>query len=177
VRQAGELADVQRTGTGAVRFRSVEVSGPHGASNVYAGGPVEFRLRFAADRPVSGRQLRISVGINSILGDRLITLLTSWDPQSTISGGTIADGTAVRCAVPELPLRPGKYLLTLYVDQAGEHLDVVDGQIELEVLPSDYFGAGSLPSETQGPFLVRHRWRLETEAGEAGTDRLVGDRA
>ena len=177
IRQTGDLSDVERRGSGALRFRTLEVTGPDGTPNVYAGGPAEFRVTFAGPRPLSGRQLRISIGVDSVLGDRLVTLLTSWDPGSTVAEGLVGDGTGVRCTVQELPLRPGKYLLTLYVDQAGELLDNVEGQIELEVLPSDYFGTGSLPSETQGPFLVRHRWQLEAEASEAGGRRLVGERA
>jgi len=167
----GDLSDVHREGRGGLRFRTLEVLGPEGGANVYAGGPVEFRATFAADRPVSGRQLKLTIGINSQLGDRLATLVTSWDPASTVRAGEVVDGTTVRCSVPELPLRPGKYLLSLAAERAGELLDEVDGQIEFELSPSDFFGAGELPSESQGAVLVRQRWELEESARPVSVPR------
>jgi homopolymeric O-antigen transport system ATP-binding protein len=164
VHETGDLEDVHRAGRGDVRFRTVEVLGPDGSPTVYAGGPAEFRATFAAVRPVSGRQLKVTFAIRTQLGDPLATLVTSWDPESTVRTGEIADGTAVRCAVPELPLRPGKYQLSLRVERAGELLDEVDGQIEFDLAPSDYFGAGELPGESQGPILVRQRWALDERA-------------
>jgi len=161
VHETGDLSGVHREGGGDLRFRSVEVLGPEGAPTVYAGGSAEFRVVFAADRPVSGRQLKITIGINSQLGDRLATLVTSWDPKSTVRDGEVADGTTVRCSVPELPLRPGKYLLSLRVERARELLDEVDEQIEFDLAPSDFFGAGELPNESQGAVLVHQRWALE----------------
>ena len=142
----------------------MEVLGPDGGPTVYAGGPAEFRVTLAAGRPVSGRQVKLTFSIGSQLGDRLATLVTSWDPESTVRTGEIADGTAIRCTVPELPLRPGKYQLSLRVERAGELLDEIEGQIEFELAPADYFGAGELPGESQGPILVRQRWMLEESA-------------
>jgi hypothetical protein len=165
VHETGDLSDVHREGTGALRFRSVEILGPDRTSTIYAGGPAEFRATFSAKKPVPGRQVKISFGINSQIGDRLVTLVTSWDAGGAVREGEVGDGTAIQCTVPELPLRPGKYLLTLYVDRAGEILDNVDGQIEFEIMPSDYFGTGELPSQTQGPLLVRQRWTLESKVG------------
>jgi lipopolysaccharide transport system ATP-binding protein len=162
--EAGDLTDVQREGNGELRFRSIEVIGPDGTPTVYAGGPAELKATFGAVKPVPGRQLKISFGINSQFGDRLVTLVTSWDPDNGVREGEVTDGTTVSCLLPDLPLRPGKYLLTLYVDRAGELLDNVDGQIEFEIAPSDYFGTGELPSESQGPLLVRQSWALEQPA-------------
>jgi lipopolysaccharide transport system ATP-binding protein len=164
VHETGDLSDVHRDGRGDLRFRSVEVLGPDGGPTVYAGGPAEFKASFAAERPVSGRQLKITFGINSQLGDRLATLVTSWDPSSTVRAGEVADGTTVRCSVPELPFRPGKYQLSLRAERAGELLDDIEGQIEFELAPSDYFGVGELPGESQGAVLVRQRWELEESA-------------
>jgi lipopolysaccharide transport system ATP-binding protein len=159
VHAAGALGDVRRDGTGRARFASVEVLGGE-SENVFAGGPATFRLTLAADRPLPARHVRVAVGINTVLGDRLATLLTSWDPAGPLEAGVIEDGTVVSCHVPELLLRPGRYLLNLYVDHANEVLDHVDNQVEFEVLPTDFFGTGELPSDAQGPLLLRHSWQL-----------------
>ncbi len=82
------------------------------------------------------------------------------DRDNGIRDGEISDGTVVTCTIPSLPLAPGRYLLTLYVAQASDVLDQIEGQIEFDVLEADFFGTGSLPADTQGPFLVRHHWQL-----------------
>jgi lipopolysaccharide transport system ATP-binding protein len=167
----GDLENVDRGGWGWLRFRSIEITGSDGLSAVYAGGPVEFRLTLAGDRTMPGRQARIGLGISSHLGDRLATLTTDLDPESTITAGEVGDGTIVLCRVPELPLRPGKYLVSLWLEQAGDPLDSIEGQIEFEVLPADYFGTGTLPGGTEGAFLVRHHWQLAERPARVAIDR------
>ncbi|HST16929.1 MAG TPA: ABC transporter ATP-binding protein [Gaiellaceae bacterium] len=160
VHAGGELLeDIAREGTGTLRFRRVSVSSANGLEP-RAGEPVIFTLELKADHPVSARELNLSIGIETRSGDRLVTLWNRFDPTQTIRAGLIQDGTVVTCTVPELPLRPERYLLTLYLDDAGDLVDFVPHQIEFEVMPTDFFGTSLLPSATQGPVLVRQQWRL-----------------
>jgi hypothetical protein len=66
--------------------------------------------------------------------------------------------------VVELPLRAGRYFLSLSLDRAGEVIDRVVNQVEFNVLPTDFHGGGIIPGDHDGPVLVRHQWEL----GRAG---------
>jgi lipopolysaccharide transport system ATP-binding protein len=167
----GDLAGVHRTGTGAVRFTSVEITSASETTAIRSGQRVDFRLGLASAKPFAGSELTFAIGIDSRLGNRLMTMVTAWDPDSGVRDGVIADGSVVSCAIPSLPLAPGRYLVTLYAAHASDVLDLIEGQVELDVLEADFFETGTLPTETQGPFLVRHHWELVTEPSMAAPAR------
>lgn len=154
------LDDVERDGSGELRFESVRVTNEEGGGDLYSDRPVVFSMRFSADEAVAGHQVNIGLGINTMLGERLVTLYTRFDPTQEVRDAQLTTGTEVRCIVPELPLQPGNYLLTLYVDRGGQLADRVQNQIEFTLAPSDYFGSGTMPTDSHGPFLVPHRWRV-----------------
>ena len=161
----GDLTGLPRDGSGEIRFRSVAITGEDGSPEIYPDRPVVISLTFSADEPVPADMLSLSVGINHGLGERLITLWNRFDPGRPLVGTTIEDGTTITCTLPHLPLRPGSYPITLYLDKGGgEIIDRVDNQIDFTVLPSDFYGTGQLPSESQGAFMVPHEWRVERES-------------
>jgi lipopolysaccharide transport system ATP-binding protein len=161
----GDLTGLPRDGTGEIRFRSVAITGVDGSPEIFPDRPVVISLTFSADEPVPADMLSLSVGINHGLGERLITLWNRFDPGRPLVGTTIEDGTTITCTLQSLPLRPGSYPITLYLDKGGgEIIDRVDNQIDFTVLPSDFYGTGQLPSESQGAFMVAHEWRVERES-------------
>ena len=161
----GDLTGLPRDGSGEIRFRSVAITGEDGSPEIYPDRPVVISLTFSADEPVPADMLSLSVGINHGLGERLITLWNRFDPGRPLVGTTIENGTTITCTLPHLPLRPGSYPITLYLDKGGgEIIDRVDNQIDFTVLPSDFYGTGQLPSESQGAFMVPHEWRVERES-------------
>jgi lipopolysaccharide transport system ATP-binding protein len=159
----GALEGLPRDGTGEARFQEVSITREDGSPEVYPDRPVVISLTFSARSPVPAETLSLSVGINHGLGERLITLWNRFDPGQPLSGTTIEDGTRITCTLPNLPLRPGRYPITLYLDRGGEIVDRIDNQIDLTVLPSDFYGTGQLPSESQGAFMVPHEWRVEND--------------
>jgi lipopolysaccharide transport system ATP-binding protein len=161
---AGTLQGVERDGSGDVRFSYVRLTNEEGAEELYADREVHVSMTFAAEHPVPGRHLDLALGINTSLGDRLVTLYTRFDPSQGLRDAEIVDGTTVVCRIPQLSLAPGRYFVTLYLARSGEILDRVQNQVELTMLPSDYFGSGTLPTDSQGPFMVRHEWRVEQPA-------------
>jgi lipopolysaccharide transport system ATP-binding protein len=158
----GTLEGLPRDGTGEIRFREVAITGEDGGPEVYPDRPVVISLTFSAREPVPADTLSLSVGINHGLGERLITLWNRFDPGQPLSGTTIEEGTRLTCTLPNLPLRPGSYPITLYLDRGGEIIDRIDNQVDFTVLPGDFYGTGQLPSESQGAFMVPHEWRVET---------------
>jgi hypothetical protein len=163
VTTGGPLGGVRRAGTGEVRFASVEADGGALGSGVFSGRPVEIRLELEVREPIAGRELTFAIGIDNRIGSRLLTMLTTWDPDNGLRDSTISNGSVISCTLPSLPLAPGRYLLNLYVARASDVLDHIEDQVELDVLEADFFETGTLPSETQGPFLLRHHWRLASQ--------------
>ena len=159
----GALEGLPRDGTGEIRFSEVSITGEDGSPDVYPDRPVLISLTFSTERPVPAETLSLSVGINHGLGERLITLWNRFDPGQPLNGTTIEEGTRIACTLPRLPLRPGRYPITLYLDRGGEILDRIDNQVDFTVLPSDFYGTGQLPSESQGAFMVPHEWRVERD--------------
>jgi lipopolysaccharide transport system ATP-binding protein len=68
-----------------------------------------------------------------------------------------ASGRAL-CHVPQLPLAPGLYNLSVGMTTGGEQLDWVERFAELEVQPADVFGSGQLPLPEHGSLLVPADW-------------------
>jgi hypothetical protein len=160
---------VARSGSGALRFASVQITGAEGGSTVVADKPVEFRLEFAGPRPVPAKHLHMTLTVSSPASGALATLSTRFDPESDVRAGEIGNGTTVTCRVEELALRPGRYFLSLSIDRAGEILDRVLDQVEFTVIPSDFYGRGIPASEQDAPLLIRHDWIVETAAASQAT--------
>ena len=59
-------------------------------------------------------------------------------------GGRLNSGV-IACALDELPLLPGRYVIDLSLGDGLRELDAIDDAITLEVLPADVFGTGKLP--------------------------------
>jgi homopolymeric O-antigen transport system ATP-binding protein len=67
----------------------------------------------------------------------------------------------VRCVVPNLPLAPGTYSLTVVCKENGYTLaDKVDGAGEITITSGDFFGTGKVTPQDAGPFMVKHSWEL-----------------
>jgi lipopolysaccharide transport system ATP-binding protein len=164
----GDLSDADRTGTGELRFLSLAVAGADGSPAIIAERPVEFALELGGERSVSARHVQLRIEITSPGTGPLMTLSTKFDTAAELVAETIGQGSVVRCCVDELPLRPGKYFLTLLATRGSEVLDRVADQIEIVVQPSDYFGTGAVPTDAEAPVLVRQRWQVETSLASSG---------
>jgi lipopolysaccharide transport system ATP-binding protein len=149
------LADrTDRRGTGTLRFESlrlyVEGGDQHG---LYSGCEAVVRLGYRAN--VEASQLHVAI---SVL-DQYDRMLFACD--STHAGGalSVGDSGIIECVIPDLPLSPGSYRMTLWASVAGAVADHVTHAAEFSVSPADYFGTGKLPDHPKfGPLLVRHRW-------------------
>ena len=88
----------------------------------------------------------------------------------------IAEEGKVRCVVPNLPLAPGTYSLTVICKESGYTLaDKVDGAAELTITSGDFFGTGKVTPRDAGPFMVKHRWEL-VESADAESVVSFGER-
>ena len=166
---AASEAAVDRQGTGDVRIEAIEVRSAAGGTAVHAEQPVTIRLDLRAREAIAGRELRLQVGIHSLLGGMHILLSTDFDPSRPIEQSGAGNTATVVCTLDELPLKPGSYYLSAWLDEpGGEILDHLTEQAKFVVVPSDFFGTGVLPSEHHvAPLLARHRWEVFDREGSA----------
>ena len=151
-----------REGTGELRIETVKVSG-EGGNAVTADRPVRIAVELrGTDETVADGNLRLVIGINSMLGGTYIALSTDFDPARQLSARMLAGGATVTCLLDELPLKPGAYTISATLERAGgEIVDRVIDQAMFTVLPTDYFKTGIIVGDTHpAPMLVRHRWNV-----------------
>jgi len=130
---------------------------------------VEFDLKFS--RPLNAPQ--IGIGFDNSWGQRVCSVAT-YLSRSNLPA--LAGRCQVRCHVPELPLLPGTYTLSLSVGHLQESLlDRIEHTVALEVLPADYYGNGRLESAQLGGTLVRSSWSVTGRPEPAGEEEVCHD--
>lgn len=170
----GAVQDLQsyedRTGTGRIRIRRIAVLDEAGGSVLTSGCGVRLELELASEIRTQSSNVTLGVGINTAYGGRLLSLVNKFDPHAQTQDQVIEDGTLAVCRLPNLPLRPGLYYLTFYIDIGGEVADRIRDGVCIEIHEADFFGSGRMPSASQGPFLLAQTWEYRPPDGriEAG---------
>jgi lipopolysaccharide transport system ATP-binding protein len=169
--QAGYAIDrfPARTGSGRVRIKEVMVTNRDGQPWLCPGAEARIAMTLEADTAQVFRavNLTIGIGINGVLGERLVTLLNKFDPEAHISSQALGRGTRVVCSIPRLLLCPGSYYLSFYIDINGDIADRIKDAAVIEVQSGDFYGTGVMPTLTQGPFVLEQRWRYFPPVTEA----------
>lgn len=96
----------------------------------------DLRIRILLHSSQSIRRPTIGIGVDSILGQRMLTLHASHTIES-IEGLMV-----VECHVPEFPLSPGEYWLKLAVAGAGEVLDEIEQALVFRVEDAELHNSG-----------------------------------
>lgn len=119
-------------------------------------------------RPTSRlSHVRVGIGINDTTGQRLATLQTHYTGFEIDS---VDENVTVMCEVPEVALAPGEYGFTIAVASGQQSIDQLELPGFLSIVASDYYGHGTLPARTQGPFLMKHTWRSSRQ-DESASER------
>jgi len=148
-----------RDGSGLLRFKAVEILNGEGRNSLYPSKPVLIKMRFETKRRLQSSNVNIGLGVNTIYGERVVTLFTKFDKDYQEKVFAFEDETAVICKLNKLPLRPGLYYVTLYVDCNGDLADRVKDAIEIQIQEEDFFGTGVVPSTSQGVYMLEQEWR------------------
>jgi len=123
---------------------------------VAAGGELVLSVR--AQVPPDYSFTEVFLGLNDSSGDRLAVISTQFDPVR--ANGTNGDFTAT-CRIPHLPLVPGRYSFTIWIEHKSHKIDAVDDAAYFEVLPGDFFGSGRLPEGPgRGKVLIASKWSV-----------------
>jgi lipopolysaccharide transport system ATP-binding protein len=158
----GEALDHRhdRKGDGRLRVSHVDVRGP-------GGGPArtgsDCEIRFAYSASALGGEVTISAAVEGPLGEPVFFAANRVTGDSLMA----AAGGELVCSLPELPLLPGRYALTFYIEVNGILADWVRNAMHFEVFEDDVFGTGRLPPTSHGPVLVRHTWAVDAGMRDA----------
>jgi lipopolysaccharide transport system ATP-binding protein len=113
-----------RGGSGGVEIESVDV---HSSSNhlqpVESGGEINITLSAKVDQLYQSREdLQVAFGIDTVEGQRLFTVLSSWTGARIYAANGVIH---VACNIANVPLIPGRYLISATVLFRGDTLDSV----------------------------------------------------
>lgn len=116
------------------------------------GAPLKIYVSFRLESPTPN--LDVTLMFENSLGQRILQISSSYqtDPPSGQGGG---DQTFV-CDIPSLPLLPGEYRISVYIDIDGINVDRVEDAMRATVVESDYYGNGKLPRH--GHLALKHHW-------------------
>ena len=161
-----DSAAATRKGTGELRFERVVVSGPDGDALVDPARPLTMRVDLRGGGGVRSEPLTLELGIHGMQGGLFVLLSTDYDPAHPFDSSLLRKGATVTCELEELPLRPGRYVVSASLQRPnGETVDAVPELGSFAVAPTDYYGTGFLAGETHGgPVLVRHRWQVAPQS-------------
>ncbi len=141
-----------REGDGRIRFTDVHVA----RGSVRTGDGCEVSMRYKGT-PGPG-VIRVGFAVYGALVEPIFQCVND------VSGDFIADVAPegmFTCTIPRLPLAPGHYTVSVYVEIDGRVADWVQHAAVLEVVEGDFFGTGRLPSDSHGRFYVDHSWTSE----------------
>lgn len=144
-----------RSGDQRARIERIEIFDATGnlAPAVMPTLPFKVRLSGRIDPAIT--RFQASVDINGVDGTRISTLSSGFHGVSFLrNGGTFS----LDCDISGLNLRPDSYVLSVWLGGADGTLDFVDRAATLEVMVSDFFGAGIIPGREHGPLLSNYKW-------------------
>ncbi|MDB4353661.1 Wzt carbohydrate-binding domain-containing protein, partial [bacterium] len=100
-------------------------------------GKLRIRMEFDVGKPVNNPQ--IGIGINSITGQRMLTVHT---PISHRAISKLLGKHVVECCIPDFPLAPGEYVLQLVLSENREELDILNSVVPFTIANGEAFGEG-----------------------------------
>jgi lipopolysaccharide transport system ATP-binding protein len=127
-------ADWERTGTGRVRFTSIEVCDANGqpCTHVPMGG--DLRIRTTGSTETGGIEFNLATQLVTANG---IVVLWVYDQFQTFRSSSSGEFLVEVC-VPELMAVPGSYFLHVWAGRAGqEEFDYVKNAASFEIVQSD----------------------------------------
>lgn len=151
-----------RQGSGSVRFTSISLSDGSGGSlmSFQCGSSAALTLEYENTTDGELRDLRIALGIDSEIGQRVLLLDTKLVKSDL---PRIRPGVgSVSFYMPKLSLLPGRYEFTIFGTINGEIADWVKNAGFFYVEGGNFFGTGQLPQHGQGVFAAEHSVHFET---------------
>jgi homopolymeric O-antigen transport system ATP-binding protein len=119
------------------------------------GASFEAVVSVTLPRPID--HIGLGIGFESLVGARILTAHTSFQPA--LRRPEHAPGCRFTCAIPELPLAPGEYVLRLVLYEGDSVIDVVADAARIKIKQSDFYGSGISP--WNGVCVARQQWTVD----------------
>jgi len=127
------------------------------ADAVSIGSNISLFFKFKTSFPINDPGF--GFGLHDHFGNRLTSFNNYFEGRHY---SPTSSGKAV-WAIPDLPLVPGRYSVTLSIYSSNrECIDFVEQALTFTVVEADYFGSGKLPDSSQGVFALRGEINLES---------------
>jgi lipopolysaccharide transport system ATP-binding protein len=163
-----------RQGTGELRFTGVTFKDEAGrpVRSFTSGAPAVIELSVITPRNRKLRGVRVAVGVDNDLGQRILVLSTNLADSDFAE--IPAGATSVTVRVPKLALGPGRYGFTLFCSVSGEVADWIKNAGAFDVEGGDFYGNGQLPPAGQGYMLMEHHFQVQRTPQLDPTASLAG---
>ncbi len=164
--------------TGAVRakgnsdriFRSARLENSAGIATTQFRPGDAVVLRFVVAIPKEPRGVRIGIGVNNSLGERLFTVDSSLNAVTV----PVAKGLQVLvCHLASVPLVPGRYAITLGLSTANGITELLRDVMSFSIEDADFFGVGIAPRRHAGHWLMKAEWQNVTAAERSVNSRSL----
>ena len=149
-----------RSGNKAVFFTGFEIRNHSGELVNFFRSGEDFTLKILF-RNNTGliKELKVGVGINNQFGERIGHFNNEMTSQ--LFKNINCTTAAVQIFLPKLPLKHGRYTITLFASVDGEIADWVQEAFFLDVEHGDFYKTGNLLPDGQGDFLIEHKFSIQ----------------
>ena len=119
---------------------------------------LDIELSLVVEQPA--KQCSLEIHFETELGLRVYVVDSRWTlkPMDMVAGNHL-----LHCALPALPLVPGRYFISLGFSSGMQQIDWLHRVAAIEIAATDVYGTGELPWPTQGYFLSEAAWRIGQE--------------
>jgi lipopolysaccharide transport system ATP-binding protein len=121
------------------------------------GAPLKAVITLVLDDPCTS--FDASIAFDTTSGQRICTAHSAYEPDR-IHQARSGEQVFI-CDIPCVPLLPGEYRIGVGLDIGGSEVDWVDDATRINLVRSDFYGTGIIP--TRGTFLLQNRWVLENK--------------
>jgi lipopolysaccharide transport system ATP-binding protein len=156
-----------RKGTGRVRLTRATLFNRRGEAvdTVVSGQDMALALDYRTRDGEALHNAVVQIKVQGPLGEILFACLTRAALRDPL---TLPPSGRVICHLPRVPLRAGLYTYTVWCTVGGILEDYIADAGTIMVAEGDFYGTGSFPTgQGTGPFLVDHRWSVESDSVEA----------
>jgi lipopolysaccharide transport system ATP-binding protein len=113
----------------------------------------DMYIRIVLSEHYRGDAFNLAVVVYDSIGTRLMTSYSAHYMGRSLSG---ADGKSFECRIEEVRLFPGRYRLSVVLQEKGRNVDSLD--TSFTVRESDLLGTGRLPRQGSGVLIPKAAW-------------------
>ncbi len=139
-------------------LRKLEVFSGDGkplAGELATGATIRIHVEFQLREPIVNFDVRVN--FTDPYGQMIFAARSSYEPRR--DWGPRSGLQEFECEIPELPLVPGRYRIEAALVVDDKCVDYVEDACRLEILGSDFYETGKIPS--LGFFVHEQHWRLK----------------